>query len=87
VGGNDNIDLTFPDYFPEDVIVIGSVERVMEQRTFDREHGCFFNPEAGGAVLPPAYMEMGDMHLMAACQFFKDIMVPRRDRVMDVILG
>jgi hypothetical protein len=87
MSGNNHINPVIPNYLPEDVKMVGGVERIVEQRAFEREQGRFFNPKAGRPALPPAYVEMGNVNLMVPCKLLEDIVVPRRNGVVKVILG
>jgi hypothetical protein len=74
------------DYFVENVEVVGSVQGIMQKRIFQWKLRGLVNNEAGGASLPPADMEMGDMHFVTQSQFLKNIVMTGRYRVMDIIL-
>jgi hypothetical protein len=87
MGCDNHINSLVMDDFVKDVKVIGGIEGIVQKRAFQGELCGLIDDKAGGACLPAADMEMGDMHFMTLCQFLKDVMVAGRYRVVDIILS
>jgi hypothetical protein len=84
---NNHINSLVTDDLVEDIEVIRSVKGIMQKRALKRELGGLLNDQAGRAGISATDMEMGYMHFVTFCQFFKNIMVAGRYRVMDIVLG
>jgi hypothetical protein len=59
----------------------------MQKRISQGELCSLVGDETRGAGLPAADMEMGYMNFVTRCQFLKDIVVPGRYGVVDIILS
>ncbi len=84
---NDDVDIVVADDVVDDPIVVGRVGGVVKKGAFHGESCRFVDVEAGLALFSSADMEVGDMDLMPRRKLFEDVVVPRWDRVVDVILG
>jgi hypothetical protein len=58
----------------------------VEQGILHRELRGFMHDQSGRAFRSAAHMEMRDMHFVARREVFEDIVVPRQDGVVDIIL-
>jgi hypothetical protein len=87
LGCDNHINSFVTDDLVEDIEVIGGVESIMKKRAFQRKLRGLIDYKAGGAGLPAADMEMGDMNFVTLCQFLKYVMVAGRHRVVDIILS
>ncbi len=59
----------------------------MKERALDREACRLVNVKSGLPFLPPADVEVGYVHLVPRRELLEDVVVPGRDRVVDVVLG
>ena len=59
----------------------------MQERALQWEQCSLIDREPGRAGSRSADVEVGYMNIVPQCDIFKNIMVPRRYRVVEIILG
>ncbi len=87
MGTDDDVDIVVADDIADDSVVTGCVGGVVEEGALHREPRRFVDVKKGLALPSPADVEMGHMDLVPCRKLLKDVVVPRWDRVVDVILG
>jgi hypothetical protein len=76
MGSNHHLYAKITDDFIKNIKMVRGINRIMHKWAGNGELCRLLYDETGGAGFPPADMEVGNVYLMVAGQFFEYVMVP-----------